>query len=68
MLDGEDDERLENLRKLIAVLEKAEPLTEFDEDKFGSIVEKITVLSESEIRFELVGGVGFNEQIQRKGR
>lgn len=68
MLDGEDDERLDNLRKLISVLEKAERLTEFDEEKFGSIVEKITVLSESKIRFELVGGVGFNEQIQRKGR
>ncbi|MBP1562564.1 MAG: recombinase family protein [Oscillospiraceae bacterium] len=68
MLDGEDDDRLDNLRKLISVLEKAELITGFDEDKFGSIVEKITVLSESEIRFELFGGVGFNEQIQRKGR
>ncbi len=68
MLDGEDDDRLDNLRKLITVLEKAELITGFDEDKFGSIVEKITVLSENEIRFELVGGVGFNEQIQRKGR
>lgn len=68
MLDGEDDDRPDNLLKLISVLEKAELLTNFDEDKFGSIVDKITVLSESEIRFELVGGVGFNEQIQRKGR
>lgn len=68
MLDGEDDERLDNLRKLISLLEKGDLLTEFDEEKFGSIVEKITVLSENEIRFELVGGVGFNEQIQRKGR
>lgn len=68
MLDGEDDERLENLRKLIAVLEKDELLTEFDEDKFGSIVEKITVLSDCEMRFELISGVGFNEKIRRKRR
>ena len=40
-------------------------ITEFDEIKFGQIVEKITVLSESEIRFELIGGIGFMEQIMR---
>ncbi len=52
-------------RKLIGIFERAEPITEFDEIKFGQIVEKITVLSESEIRFDLIGGIGFTEQIAR---
>lgn len=64
----EDDENgriLGKFRKLIGIFERAETITEFDEIKFGQIVEKITVLSESEIRFELIGGIGFVEQIIR---
>ena len=64
-LDDEENERLDELRKLIAILEKSEPITEFDEIKFGQIVSKITVLSESEIRFDLIGGIGFTEPIER---
>lgn len=58
-LDDSDRERLDELRKLIAILEKSEQITEFDEVKFGQIVERITVLSDTEIRFELIGKVGF---------
>lgn len=64
-LGDENSERLDELRKLIVILERAEPITEFDEIKFGQVVEKITVLSESEIRFDLIGGIGFTEQIVR---
>ena len=64
-LDDEESERLENLRKLIGILEKSESITEFDEIKLGQIVEKITVLSESEIRFDLIGGIGLTERIAR---
>jgi len=64
-LDDKAGERLDELRKLIGIFERAEPITEFDEIKFGQIVEKITVLSESEIRFDLIGGIGFTEQIER---
>ena len=64
-LDDKDGERLDNLRKLIGIFDKAEQIDEFDEIKFGQIVEKITVLSESEIRFELIGRIGFVEQIMR---
>ena len=64
-LDDEENERLDELRKLIAILEKSEQITEFDEIKFGQIVSKITVLSESEIRFDLIGGIGFIEPIER---
>ncbi len=64
-LDDEDGERLDELRKLIGIFEWAEPITDFDEIKFGQIIEKITVLSETEIRFDLIGGIGFTERIER---
>ncbi len=64
----EDEERLGKIKKLISVLESSEQITEFDEEKFSDIVERIIVLSEKEIRFEIIGGIAFNESIQRKGR
>ena len=64
----EDEERLGKIKKLISVLESSEQIAEFDEEKFCNIVERIIVLSEKEIRFELISGIAFNEQIQRKGR
>ena len=64
-LDDKDSERLDELRKLIGIFERAEQIDEFDEIKFGQTVEKITVLSESEIRFDLIGGIGFTERIAR---
>ncbi len=64
-LNDQDSERLDKLHKLIGIFEKAEPITKFDEIKFGQIVEKITVLSESEIRFDLIGRIGFTERIER---
>lgn len=64
-LDDEENKRLDELRKLIAILEKSAQIIEFDEIKFGQIVSKITVLSESEIRFDLIGRIGFTEPIER---
>ena len=64
----EDEERLGKIKKLISILENTEQITEFDEEKFDSMVERIIVLSEKEIRFELIGGIAFNEPIHRKGR
>ena len=64
-LDDKYSERLDEMRKLIGIFERVEPITDFDEIKFGQIVEKITVLSEKEIRFDLIGGIGFTEQIER---
>ena len=64
-LNDKDGERLDELRKLIGIFERAEPITDFDEIKFGQIVEKITVLSETEIRFDLIGNIGFTERIER---
>ena len=53
------------MRKLIGIFERAEPIAAFDEIRFGEVVEKITVLSETEIRFDLIGGIGFTEWIAR---
>ena len=64
-LDDKDGDRLDHLRRLIRILEKAEPITEFNEIKFGQIVDKIMVLSETEIRFDLIGGISFTERIKR---
>lgn len=64
-LDDKDSERLDELRKQIGIFEKAEPISEFDEIKFGQIVNRIMVLSETEIRFDLIGGIGFTERIVR---
>ena len=64
-LDDKDGERLDELQKLIGIFERARQIDEFDEIKFGLIVEKITVLSESEMRFDLIGGIGFTERIVR---
>ena len=64
-LDDQGSEQLAEMRKLIGIFERSEPTTEFDEIMFGQIVEKITVLSETEIRFDLIGGIGFTEWIAR---
>ena len=64
-LADQDSEQITELRKLIGILEKSDPTTEFYEIMFGQIVEKITVLSEAEIRFDLLGGIGFIERIAR---
>ena len=64
-LNDDDNNRLDELRKLIGILEKSEPISTFDKIKFEQIVERITVISESEIRLKLIGGIGFTEQIER---
>ena len=64
-LDDKYSEKIDEIRKLIGIFERAESITDFDEIKFGQIVEKITVLSAKEIRFDLIGGIGFTEQIER---
>ena len=63
--DDKDSERLDELRKLIGIFERAEQIDDFDEIRFRLIVEKITVRSEFEIRFDLIGGIGFTERIVR---
>ena len=64
-LNSDNSNQIDELRKLISIIEKSESIIEFDEIKFGQIVEKITVLSEKEIRFDLIGEISFTELIAR---
>lgn len=68
MGNDEDDEEIDGIKILISIFENAEPITEFNEMLFGQIVEKITVLSNTELKFKLTGGVEFTEKIRRKER
>lgn len=45
-----------------------EPLTEFDEDIFKAVVQKITFPSDTEICFELAGGLKITEKIPEQAR
>ena len=64
-LDDEDKERLDDIKRLIGIFEKANPISEFDEIVFKQTVKQITVLSEIEIRFDLIGGIKFTEKLKR---
>ena len=64
-LDDKKSERLDELKKLIGIMERAKPINEFDKIMFGQTVKQIAVLSETEIRFELIGEVSFTEKITR---
>ena len=39
------------------------PMTEFEESAFESIVEKIIVINQHELEFHLIGGLKFKENI-----
>lgn len=50
---------------LIDFFEKREnPMTEFEESAFESIVEKIVVIDQHELEFYLIGGFKFKEKIK----
>lgn len=58
------DETLEQIEMLIDFFEKqSKPITEFDESAFESIVEKIVVINQNELEFNLIGGLKFKEFI-----
>lgn len=58
----DEDEALEQLEMLIDYFEKKEnPITEFEESAFESIVEKIVVINQNELEFHLIGGLKLTE-------
>ena len=68
---AEQDENivLSGLRRLNDILsEQDKPLTEFDEVLFKCIVEKITVPTDAQVCFMLIGGLQIKESIQIQGR
>lgn len=66
--EDEDDSQLDKLKELYEMLEEYEPTDEFDEEIFEQIIESITVDSNAELTFKLIGGVELTEEIWEKGR
>ena len=67
----EQDENgtLSKLRKLENILLNIkEPLTEFDEEIFKAVIQKITIPSNTSICFELLGGLKVTETIPEQAR
>lgn len=60
----DEDETLDQIDMLIDFFEKREnPMTEFEESAFESIVEKIVVIDQHELEFHLIGGLKFKENV-----
>ncbi|MGN1340226.1 MAG: recombinase family protein [Oscillospiraceae bacterium] len=68
MLSDDDSAQADELNRLITTIENADADGSFNEVLFGQIVRRIYVRSETELEFELPGGVSFCEKIERKGR
>lgn len=66
--EDEDDAWLESLGELNDILEETEPISEFDSELFGQIVESITVDDCTRLTFRLLGGIELTEKINEKGR
>ena len=61
----DEDETLDQIEMLIDFFERRDkPITEFDESKFESIVEKIVVINQNELEFHLIGGLKFKEKVK----
>lgn len=61
--ENEEHELIENLKHLDTLLEEYNPTNEFDEELFGEIVESITLSSNTELNFTLLGGINITERI-----
>ena len=66
--ENENDKLIDTLEDLNEILEEYEPTTELDSGLFGQVIESITVDGNSQLIFELVGGIRLTEQIDEKGR
>ena len=66
--ENENDKLIDTLKDLNEILEEYEPTTELDSGLFGQVIESITVDSNSQLTFELIGGIRLTEQIDEKGR
>lgn len=64
----ENDEWLDTLKSLNEILETYGSGNNFDEELFGKIVVGITVNSNADITFKLIGDIELTEEIPLKGR
>ena len=65
LAEDERDAQLDRIRELNGILEEYEQTCTFDEDLYAQIVEKITVVSGTELRFQLMGGIILTESTAR---
>ena len=63
LAEDEGDEQLDKLKELQGILNEYEPTEAFNEDLFNQIVETATVMSRSEIVFQLIGDLKLTESI-----
>ncbi len=69
LLQQNEDGCLSGLRQLEEIIQGIkEPLTDFDEDLFGKIVNQITVPTNTSLCFELIGGIKLTETIPEQTR
>lgn len=61
-----DDDQLDSIRELLDIVKEYEPSYNFDAELYRQIVKSITVVSNCEIRFRLIGGIEFTERINEK--
>ncbi len=66
--EDEDDELLDDLKMLDRLLKESETEQTADSELFEQIVVSITVKSNSELIFKLLGGIELTEEIREKGR
>lgn len=61
--ESEEHELIENLKHLDTLLKEYIPSSDFDEELFAEIVENITLSSNTELNFTLLGGLNIKERI-----
>ena len=63
LMEDEDNEVIESLKALNDTIADYVPTGRFDEDLFGQIVERVTVIRGNVLRFHLAGGLALTEKI-----
>lgn len=66
LTEDEDDEIIESLKELNETIAEYIPTDSFDADLFGQIVESITVIGKSTLRFRLAGGLTLTEKFEER--
>ena len=61
--ESEEHELIENLKHLDTLLKEYIPSSDFDKELFSEIVESITLSSNTELNFTLLGGINITERI-----
>lgn len=69
LLEAEEDQTIRHTLTIVDVLESGpDLLSEFDEELFSELVEKIIVDDAVRLRFRLINGLELKEQIERMAR